>query len=165
MAFAPKMWEKNCRSYYSLVTSDNLINCKRESEAFQDGTLYNNLKCCWFAFTGYKIIAIAGSTQWRIFIFVEGVWLHRAGRVQGKAVRFWSCSLSRNLNMITPHRPNMPRWTQPWGKNLSQVALDPSTSRLRGRCSTSWASWATSCGNMWLVSGILPKCDHEVYSQ
>ena len=37
MAFAPKMSEKNYRSYYSLVTSDNLITVSANQKHFKMG--------------------------------------------------------------------------------------------------------------------------------
>ena len=38
--------------------------------------------------------------------------------VDAKAVRYWSCPLSRSRGRIIPHRPCMPKWAQTCEKKL-----------------------------------------------
>ena len=82
---------------------------------------------------------------------------------KSEAVRFWSCPLCRNRGRTIPFRPCMPRWAQTCGKILSQVGLEPTTSWLRGWCSTNWAT-APGCF-MCNNCGMSPKCGYAVYSQ
>ena len=81
-----------------------------------------------------------------------------------KAVRFWSCPLSRSRGRTIPHLPCtcMPKWAQTCGKILSQVGLEPMITVLRGWCSTTWATTADDeLGNN---CGMSPKCGYAVYS-
>ena len=59
-----------------------------------------------------------------------------------KAVRYWSCPLSRNRDRIIPHRPSMLKWAQTCEKSVTKAGLEPTTSFLLGRCSTGWATAA-----------------------
>ena len=77
------------------------------------------------------------------------------GSTDIKAVRYWSCPLNRNRGRITPCQPSTPKRAQTCEKNLPEVGLKPTTSRLWGRCSTDWATVACYC--IWLVCGVLPK--------
>mgnify|MGYP001804772865 CR=1 FL=1 len=47
-----------------------------------------------------------------------------------KAVRCWSCPNHQSRDRIIPHRPCMPKRTEPCEKTLTQVGLDPTISRL-----------------------------------
>ena len=49
-----------------------------------------------------------------------------------KAVRYWSCPLSRSRGRIIPCRPHMPKWAQTCEKSLPHVGLESTSSRFKG---------------------------------
>ena len=97
------------------------------------------------------------------FMHIHPQICRRKFAAKSKAVRFWSCPLSRCRGRIIPHRPRMPKWAQKGGKIMSRVGLEPMTSRLWGWCSTIWAT--TAVVNNRDDNGMSPKCSYAVYSQ
>ena len=97
-------------------------------------------------------------------IAIFWTWISKILRIftaECKAVRYWSCPLSRNRDRIILHRRSMPKWAQTYEKILSQVGPQPTTSRFWGRHSTGRATVAVD----FCVCELCAKCDHAVYSK
>ena len=107
--------------------------------------------------SGFRVCCLAYTSDAGSFTLLTTVYV-----MQGWAVLELSTQPKPTWDKSAPNGVQ-PKWAQTCEKILSQVGLEPTTSRLRGWCSTNWAMAATEYyGNNF---GMSPICGCAVDSQ